>query len=951
MRKGIRRKVLAALAAAALLGGLGAFAACGETGAASSGGSDGTSGAPDSQSAGEYAVEFVARGLIVATERCASPDDLPDVPVPELPGYAGEWGAPAIDGDRIRVEAVYTPVEYTVTFVADGEVVAERTYTVEDREIDLPEVPEKAGYTGSWAHFELTTGDRTVEAVYAVAMRRLSLDADKGASDLSGAGFCDVGAAAEVSCSVFAGYDFLGWYEGETLVSGERTFSYTMPDREVTLEARTRVSEEMRNFRFTSSAAGCTISGVVDATVKEISVPAYASVKDGAFAGCDSLESLTLPSMESEDFLGRYFGAENYVLNEEDIPQSLKSVEITGGEEIAEYAFYVCRSLERIAVAESVKKISEAAFVRCTALKEVVLPKTLEEIGGRLFAGCTSLTEINLPAGVTEYPRGVFSECSSLRKIALPNGTKGIGERMFYGCSSLAEVTIPESVETIGADAFNGCASLKKIEIPEGVTEIGHDAFWDCSAMTRLTLPDACTDIGVNVFSGCSSLEFLSMPELCQKLANYFGGNAEDIPETLTALKIRGGDQIVSGALEGCSSLVSLTLPSLKIGDYLGRYFGATNNSQNGEYVPKSLKELTVLGAGTAGIGSVGLAACKGCGSLEKVTLGEGIEILFGSSFEECTSLREIILPDSLTKIYTFVFYNCTALETIDLPDGVTTIGGYAFSGCSSLEELEFPAELTTIQSHAFENCSALENVVLPDGVTEIAEYVFSGCSSLESITLPETLTRLGTSAFEGCSSLAELTIPDACTAIGVKTFSGCSALKSIVLPDGVTSIGSSAFSNCISLKNAVLGNSLETLGNGAFEGCVLLEEIALPGPLTKIGDKAFANCANLSSVTLGGGIQEIGSSAFFGCAALKSIAIPESVEKIGLYAFRGTSLESAAIQGEGSWQYFDSDGGTPEVSGDIPAEELSDPAAAAKALSQTYAGFYLLRKTASPDV
>ena len=403
MRKGSRRKVLAALAAAVLLGGLGAFAACGETGAASSGGSDGTSGAPGSQSAGEYAVEFVARGLIVATERCPSPYDLPEVPVPELPGYAGEWGAPAIDGDRIRVEAVYTPVEYAVTFVADGKIVAERTYTVEAREVDIPEVPEKAGYTGSWAHFELTAGDRTVEAVYAVAMRQLALDADKGASDLSGAGFFDVGSAAEVSCSVFAGYDFLGWYEGETLVSGERTFSYTMPDREVTLEARTRVSEEMKNFRFTSSAAGCTISGVVDATAKEISVPAYASVKDGAFAGCDSLESLTLPSMEAEDFLGRYFGAENYVLNEEDIPQSLKSVEIAGGEEISEYAFYVCRSLERIAVAESVKKISEAAFYGCTALKSIAIPESVEKIGLYAFRGTSLESAVIRGEGSWQY--------------------------------------------------------------------------------------------------------------------------------------------------------------------------------------------------------------------------------------------------------------------------------------------------------------------------------------------------------------------------------------------------------------------------------------------------------------------------------------------------------------------------------------------------------------------
>lgn len=118
-----------------------------------------------------------------------------------------------------------------------------------------------------------------------------------------------------------------------------------------------------------------------------------------------------------------------------------------------------------------------------------------------------------------------------------------------------------------------------------------------------------------------------------------------------------------------------------------------------------------------------------------------------------------------------------------------------------------------------------------------------------------------------------------------------------------------------------------------------------------EVAEYAFYVCLSLERIAVAESVKKISEAAFYGCAALKSIAIPESVEKIGLYAFRGTSLESAAIRGEGSWQYFDSDGGTPEVSGDIPAEELSDPAAAAKALSQTYAGFYLLRKTASPDV
>jgi hypothetical protein len=56
--------------------------------------------------------------------------------------------------------------EYTVTFIADGATVGTATYTVEDKDIEEPAVPEKEGYTGVWEEYELTTGDVTVNAVY-----------------------------------------------------------------------------------------------------------------------------------------------------------------------------------------------------------------------------------------------------------------------------------------------------------------------------------------------------------------------------------------------------------------------------------------------------------------------------------------------------------------------------------------------------------------------------------------------------------------------------------------------------------------------------------------------------------------------------------------------------------------------------------------------------------------
>ena len=57
-------------------------------------------------------------------------------------------------------------IEYRVTFRASGRRIAEVTYTVEDREIEEPEVPEKSGYVGRWEEYTLTMGNITVEAVY-----------------------------------------------------------------------------------------------------------------------------------------------------------------------------------------------------------------------------------------------------------------------------------------------------------------------------------------------------------------------------------------------------------------------------------------------------------------------------------------------------------------------------------------------------------------------------------------------------------------------------------------------------------------------------------------------------------------------------------------------------------------------------------------------------------------
>ena len=165
-------------------------------------------------------------------------------------------------------------------------------------------------------------------------------------------------------------------------------------------------------------------------------------------------------------------------------------------------------------------------------------------------------------------------------------------------------------------------------------------------------------------------------------------------------------------------------------------------------------------------------------------------KIICDWAFEGCTSLRSLVIPDSVTNIGDYAFYCCYSLESLILPDGVTSIGEYAFRGCESLSNLVIPNSVTSVGKCAFYDCSSLSSIVISDSVTSIGERAFWGCSSLSSIVIPNSVTSVGKCAFYDCSSLSSIIISDSVTSIGDSTFWGCSSLSSLVIPDSVTSIG-----------------------------------------------------------------------------------------------------------------------------------------------------------------
>ena len=71
----------------------------------------------------------------------------------------------------------------------------------------------------------------------------------------------------------------------------------------------------------------------------------------------------------------------------------------------------------------------------------------------------------------------------------------------------------------------------------------------------------------------------------------------------------------------------------------------------------------------------------------------------------------------------------------------VKIVGAYSFEKCSLITSVVIPDSVTEIRNHAFYKCSRLESVNIPNKVTKLWTEVFAECTSLKSIVIPDSVT------------------------------------------------------------------------------------------------------------------------------------------------------------------------------------------------------------------
>ena len=150
---------------------------------------------------------------------------------------------------------------------------------------------------------------------------------------------------------------------------------------------------------------------------------------------------------------------------------------------------------------------------------------------------------------------------------------------------------------------------------------------------------------------------------------------------------------------------------------------------------------------------------------IESYSIKKGTKVICDLAFGDVIvnlydSLREIVIPDTVTRIGYGAFMSCDSLQQITIPDSIENIEEFAFDGCKSLQQFTIPKSVKSIESYAFNMCNSLQQVIIPNSVISVGKGAFRHCASLKRITFSNSAISVGEEVLSGCSSLQQVSIP-----------------------------------------------------------------------------------------------------------------------------------------------------------------------------------------------
>ncbi len=268
-----------------------------------------------------------------------------------------------------------------------------------------------------------------------------------------------------------------------------------------------------------------------------------------------------------------------------------------------------------------------------------------------------------------------YSVSSDYVTLEIPETVGGypvtaIGDSAFYDLT-VDKMILPASVTEIGNNAFEKAGTLD-ILVASGVTKIGDFAFKD-SDIYDFTLPENLNQLGKGAFLGCEYLESINISE-----DNGFFCSVNGV------LFNESKDELIAYPMGKADTIFTVPVEVEEIAPYA--------------FCKRSVSsELTeVILSNVVTIGDYAFEYAK----LTKISLGTALVNIGDSAFENC-SFTEIVLPDTVRTIGKEAFAYSGTVNAISVPEGVERLEDGVFTGLTTLETLNLPSTLSYIGDDA----------------------------------------------------------------------------------------------------------------------------------------------------------------------------------------------------------------------------------------------------------
>ncbi len=543
------------------------------------------------------------------------------------------------------------------------------------------------------------------------------------------------------------GYVWLGWYDGNSLVSVENTFVFNMPNKNLNYTARWKKLIPPSVDEFTIST---------DSNIAEAG--SYTKFENEKIVVGTEV-TLTVISNKGYAFIGWY--------NEESLLSTNNTYVFTMPNENIRYTAKWIEDTGKILSVEN-GTIDEQGFI--------VQINIAGDLDG-LYLGSSFLT---LQGNATwKLYHDVYGNKEIPSKCAMPeSGVFKNGDNTFFIITTSADGTISRTYELIIHRQYT-----VEVEFVAGNKTIIRGTILTQNKLSIDDAPDASEIEEYETITGWKTAD--------GKLWDF----DNDVIKENTVLYAVGKGKTYNVTLDPNGGLLNETTASVVFDSDVSlpvptkEYYKFGGWCLDGEKLTdsqgKSLGVWTIAQDVTL---TASWDASEELENFEYVVTKTGVKLLNVKN----KTVTEITVPDYVDEISIGTFSGCDVLETLTVP---FIGGGNGYNHLPYIFGSENSGNVTS------------GNNVIPKSLKflnvtreyKIADYAVYGCYNLKAVTILKS-TIIGESAFHSCSGLEDVTIPNAKT-IGRSAFNGCNNLENLYLSQKLSIINEYAFVGCYQMS------------------------------------------------------------------------------------------------------------------------------------------------------